>query len=114
MISEDTKEAAGDLIEVRALDIIQVMGKEEGIKVYELLGRKGEVDPQKMEVARTYEKGLELHWQREWDRAIEQFKKALEIDPEEGPSQVLIARCEEYGENPPGPEWEGVYTMKTK
>lgn len=114
MISEDTMKAAGDAIEVRELDVIKVMGKAQGVKVYELLGKRGEVDPRKLEVARIFEKGLALHWQRYWAQAVEQFQKALALDPNDGPSRVFISRCEEYSDTPPPSGWDGVYEMKTK
>jgi len=46
--------------------------------------------------------------------ARDMFAKALQIDAEDGPSKVYLDRCEEYVENPPPDDWDGVYTMKTK
>jgi adenylate cyclase len=114
MISEDTRNEAGDVIEVRELDAIRVKGKEQPVKVFELLGKKGEVDPKKREAAKLFEKGLAMYRQRYWSQAVEQFKKALELVPNDGPSLVFLDRCEEYSENPPGSGWDGVYTMTSK
>ena len=61
-----------------------------------------------------YNKGLELYKCQKWDEAIEQFKKALEIIPDDGPSKLYIERCEGYKKNPPGSDWDGVCTFTTK
>ncbi|HUT53900.1 MAG TPA: CHASE2 domain-containing protein [bacterium] len=114
MISEDTRDEAGDVIEVRELDAIRVKGKEQPVKVFEVLGKKGEVDPKKREAAKLFEKGLEMYRQRYWSQAVEQFKQALELAPNDGPSLTFMDRCEEYSENPPGSGWDGVYTMTSK
>ncbi len=114
MIGEDTKKAAGDVVEYRELDMIRVKGKKKPVTVYEILGKTGEVDQKKLEVARIFEKGLEQYRQRYWMEARALFEKALELDPSDGPSIVFLARCEEYSDNPPSSGWDGVYTMTTK
>lgn len=50
----------------------------------------------------------------EFKEAVECFDKALELDPEDGPSQVYLQRCRHYIENPPEPDWDGVFIMQTK
>ncbi len=114
MISEYTREEAGDVIEARELDSLRVVGKTEPVRVYEILGAKGEVDEKKKKVAELFEKGRELYLNRDFEAARAVFRQALEVDPSDGPSLVYEARCEDYGENPPGPEWDGVYTMTKK
>jgi hypothetical protein len=42
------------------------------------------------------------------------FEQALALDPKDGPSDEYLKRCNEFIEVPPGPEWDGVYTMKNK
>lgn len=69
---------------------------------------------EKQEVLRYYNLGLEAYRQRRWDEAIEAFKKSLEIDPEDGPSQLYLQRSFDLKENPPGDDWDGVFTMTTK
>lgn len=117
MISENTFREAKDFIIVRQLDIIRVMGKTEGVKVYELLGRKdgnSSIFMKDKELLKHYNKGIELYFKKEWDKAQQCFKKALEIDPKDGPSEVYYKRCAEYIVNPPPDDWDGVYVMTTK
>ena len=42
------------------------------------------------------------------------FSAALEIEPEDGPSQVFLKRCAELAEDPPEADWDGVFVMKHK
>jgi adenylate cyclase len=69
---------------------------------------------EKQEVLRYYNLGLEAYRQRKWDEAIEAFKKCLEVDPKDGPSQLYLQRSEDLKENPPAENWDGVFTMTTK
>jgi len=114
MISEYTYAAAKDHIEVRELDSLRVVGKTEPVRVYELLARKGQLEPQKQQLVSIYNEGLVAYRAREWDISIEKFSKALQLDPYDGPSKAYRSRCEDFKLEPPGPEWDGVYTLKSK
>ncbi len=114
MISGATYELAKDYIEVRELDKIRVVGKKEPVAVYELLDRKGELDATLKQLVEVYNNGLEHYKNLQWDEAIEQFKKCLEIVPDDGPAVTYIERCEAYKENPPDDDWDGVYTLTSK
>lgn len=61
-----------------------------------------------------YKEGLECYRKRDFSTALNYFQKCLEIDPEDGPSKVYAERCKEYIKNPPSPDWDGVFDMKTK
>ena len=114
MISEKTYELAKDHIEARELDVIQVVGKEEPVKVYELIDRKGQILEAKREVLKHYEEGLKMYRKRDWQKAIDMFQEALNKDPLDGPSLTYIERCRSYEQNPPPENWDGVYVLTTK
>jgi len=114
MISENTYNQAREVIEVRELDIIRVVGKTEPTKVYELLGRKGSLPDYMHEMLAKYNEGLELWRQWEWKAARTAFKSALKIVENDGPSQTYIQRCTEFMESPPPRSWDGVYKLTTK
>ncbi|MBU1076317.1 MAG: tetratricopeptide repeat protein [Spirochaetes bacterium] len=61
-----------------------------------------------------YNKGLTLYRERKFKDALQSFKKALEVRPEDGPSKVYIERCEVLIKDPPPANWDGVFTMTTK
>ena len=68
----------------------------------------------KSEVLRLFADGLELYRRQDFSEARHCFEKALELDPNDGPSRTFFTRCLEYMEDPPGEGWDGVYEMKTK
>ncbi|MCX7680290.1 MAG: tetratricopeptide repeat protein [Spirochaetes bacterium] len=69
---------------------------------------------EKEEVLKYYNMGLAAYKQKRWDEAIRYFELALQIDPNDGPSEVYLERSKNYKKNPPPPDWDGVYTMTTK
>ncbi len=62
----------------------------------------------------NYNEGLRLYRERKFEEALKYFKKALEVKPDDGPSQLYVDRCEMLIKNPPPPDWDGVFTMTTK
>ena len=66
------------------------------------------------EVLKYYNEGLKLYKERRWEEALENFQKALEIKPDDGPSKLYVERCKHFMENPPPEDWDGVFTMTTK
>lgn len=115
MISEFTYEKVKGLFPVRELDLLRVVGKEQPVRVYELLGlSEADVSDKKKKAVEIYLKGLAEYRAKKWDAAIELFKQALEVDPDDGPSRTYIDRCEDFKVLPPPENWDGVFVMKTK
>ncbi len=114
MISETTYEGAEESIVARELDAINVMGKAIPVKIYELIGYKDEVSETMMQTILFYEKGLSAYRHCRWSSAVDYFKQALEMTPDDPPSRVMIGRCQEYQANPPDACWNGAYIMRTK
>ncbi len=113
-IGESTREAARDHIETRLLDKLIVMGKTRAVHIYELVGRKGEVDPRHLDAVRLYEEALALHWKREWARAFDTLGRALDLIPTDRPSLALLSRIRAYIATPPPDDWQGEYRRLTK
>lgn len=114
MISQGTYSMVRDFVEVRELDIIRVKGKSRPVDVFELMARKGELTDVQKGVLEHYTKGIVFYRMQEWEKGIEAFNKALEIDENDGPSKLYLSRCQFFRDNPPGQEWDGVYTFTTK
>jgi adenylate cyclase len=115
MCSEATRLMVGDEIVTRELDIIRVKGKTEGVKIHEVLARAGEgLGDVRSRVVETYLLGLDAYKNRKWAEGIERFRETLAIDPSDGPSALYLQRCEEFLEHPPGDDWDGIFTMRTK
>jgi len=112
IISEDIFKSVKDNIEARELDIIRVKGRVEPVKIYELIDKKGEIDSKKTEILKIFQDGLSKYRERNWEDALNDFKKALELDKNDGPSKVYVQRCEKFIKNPPPDNWDGVFGME--
>jgi hypothetical protein len=68
----------------------------------------------KKKVLELFIEGRKNYKLMKFDAAKDFFAKALQVDPEDGPSKVYFARCKHYLQNPPPEDWDGVFVMKTK
>ncbi|MEJ2055767.1 MAG: hypothetical protein P8X42_17770, partial [Calditrichaceae bacterium] len=83
--------------------------------VHELLGIKEDGTSQDMlEIIELFKSGFEKYLAQNWDEAIGYFEKVLSVNKNDGPAKRYIQRCRLFKENPPGPEWDGVYTLTRK
>lgn len=114
MISENTYKLAKDSLDVRELDTIRVVGKNEPIVVYDLLDRKNETEGKMADMVEIYLKGLDLYKQKDFKSAITVFESAIKLFPQDGPSLTYIARCNTFLKNPPSDDWDGVFTHTEK
>jgi adenylate cyclase len=118
IVSEFTqKRIAQDFI-TREVDWVRVKGKAQPVRIFELMGTKasGPLAPegQLLALLPEFEKGFRLYHERKFDEAVVAFTAALNTKPDDECSQLYIERCTEYLAEPPGNDWDGVYTMKTK
>ena len=114
MISEATYKDARNAIEVRQIDLLGVVGRQKPVKVFEVMAEKGKLTPKKQEMVKHFNQGLEQYISRQFEAAIESFKKCLEIIPGDSLSEVYLQRCQTYLETPPPPDWDGVWRLTKK
>lgn len=114
VVSEAVQEKVkGDLL-CRELDLIRVKGKDRPIRIYELVDHRLKAAGARETKIRLFEEGLQSYRNQDWGSARKTFRSVLEIDPKDGPAQVFLTRIEELSECLLPPDWDGVYTMKTK
>jgi hypothetical protein len=58
LISEGTNRFAADLVETREIDQVLVVGKTEPQRIFELLGRKGEVAEERLKLRDAFDEAL--------------------------------------------------------
>jgi len=115
MIGVNTVSKAGDQIIARELDLLRVMGKNEPVRVFELVGMKDSGIPdKKKQILDIYREGYENYQAKNWQNAKNYFNQVLAIDRTDGPSKTFIKRCDQFIANPPAEDWDGVYTMLKK
>jgi adenylate cyclase len=115
MISEFTYSQVKGKVVVRELDLIQVKGKTEPVKVFELLGLANmQMTENEKQALELYHEGLKLYRERKWDEAIAYFNQAHQLDPKCHVAQIYAERAGLYQLNPPPDDWNGVFVMTTK
>ena len=118
-VGENIYETAKDKYMFRFLDFVRVKGKNVPVKVYELVSAKETADNNMVNLIKTFEDGLDQYYQQDWDKALALFKKAEDMEDHftsrnTTPSSIYIDRCMMFKNNPPGQDWDGVWTMTSK
>lgn len=113
IISEFTYQEIKDDFVCREIDWVRVKGKLLPVKIFELLA-EGQPDDKTDQMKKYYEDGYSLYREKRFEQAIVAFEKAVQVKEEDNPSSIYIERCQQFLDNPPPTDWDGVYVMKTK
>merc|ERR1712139_165320 len=116
LISSTTYAAleAGSFI-IRPIDFLKLRKHGEPELVYQVMERekRHRKEHQLWPAAALYADALENYREQEFHTAMELFEKAGDMiakisgHPDKA-SEVMIKRCQEYMDNPPPPDWDGV------
>jgi class 3 adenylate cyclase len=109
LVSKRTIAAAGAALEVREIDRVVVAGHTHSEIIFEILGRKGELTPQRFISRDKYMEGLAAYREQRWDEALRALKESLGAIPDDGPSMALFKRVESLKANPPSRDWDGAW-----
>ena len=104
------------MIEARELDIITVAGKTEPIRIYEAMGRAGELGPERDRAARPCSRKASTAYRENGTgmRRRNHFEGCLEQSLNDGPSRLLLERIEFLRSNAPPADWDGVWRFSEK
>lgn len=110
LIGENTARLVERSFLLREVDLVRVVGREQPVRIYELLAAAGTALPAaKEEALRAYVAGLEAYRQQHWGEALALFQLALSLWPADGPSRTMLERCQLYQKIPPPHDWDGVF-----
>lgn len=107
LVSEETVRAARGTVLTRELDLIRVKGRQNPVRVHELVSVAGDAPPA---YVRRFAEGL-IHYRA---RRFSEAREAFLASPEDAPSRVFAARCEAWLVQPPPEDWDGVFTLDSK
>jgi adenylate cyclase len=114
MISEFTLHEAGDGFVVRELGLIAVKGKQQPVRIYELLGLRETATLQLLQWSDEYDRAMELFYRKEWLAAHDLFAGFLQENSQDGPAVLYRDRCREFLEfSPLTDDWDVIH-MKEK
>lgn len=111
LLSEETARLVKPHLPMRRLDLVRVKGRAKGEFISELLVDTSDTQRQ---FASDYEAAWELYRNRNWDAAENSLLAILTNFGDDLMSQQLLQRVKEYQAHPPGPDWDGSYTLTEK
>ena len=114
IVSEMTFDRVREEFLGRQLDLVRVKGKDQPVKIYELMSLKATASPEQTALAGDFQRALLEYRGRKLDSAHQGFEAILGRFPLDGPAKLYLERCEALSKNPPPVDWDGVYIMTTK
>ena len=114
MASETTVAECTRTVEFRELDLVAVKGKEQAIRVFEVLGLTGELEPELIKARQGFAQALELYRQGRFPEAGAGFEAILTENPGDGPARTYRDRCRRLQEAPPPADWDTVFRPEGK
>jgi len=113
IVSETTRAAVPDYV-YRELDVVKVKGKDRPITIYEPIAPAIEVSDAEFDEVSLNEQALVNYRAQVWNEAESQFRELQQLSPERQLYKIYLERIAEFRLHPPGRDWDGVYTFKTK
>jgi adenylate cyclase len=102
LIGENTAKLVEKSFLLREIDLVRVVGREQAVRIYELLAAAGtSLLPRREKALRSYAAGLEAYRQQCWDEALWLFKESLALWPEDGPSRTMAETVPALSESLP-------------
>ncbi len=88
------------------------------VELFELLGVRGEGPDAATDAATAlchrWTEAIQSYRQRDWDRALRQFRSFAEAYPEDSVAPIYIARCMTFIATPPPANWDGAEHFSEK
>ncbi|QGN54790.1 adenylate/guanylate cyclase domain-containing protein [Novosphingobium sp. Gsoil 351] len=105
LIDEATAKAVTTDQPMREIDLIAVRGRKRPETVFEVLARST-ADPAGHA---AYAEGRAALAAGRWDDALAAFARAVELNPDDRPAQLMLARARALSAVPPPGDWDGVW-----
>ncbi|WP_456640228.1 CHASE2 domain-containing protein [Bradyrhizobium sp. USDA 10063] len=111
IVSDATVALAGSGFAWRELDEIRVKGRNQALKIFELMARSDELSEAQQAQMNAYADGL-VYWRnREFRRAADCFARAAGTDKS---AALFRDRAEQMARQQPGADWEPIRTLQEK
>jgi adenylate cyclase len=113
LVSESMVAAAPAFV-YREIDTVVVKGRTEGVKIYEPVGKQGEVGESVLGDIERFHKALDLYRRQRWEEAEAMLKALAYAAPDYKLYKLYLKRLSHFRENTPGPAWNGQWVFTTK
>ena len=108
LISDSTGQELGEHFVTRPIDRVSIPGRRDPVELLEVFG---DSKYQLSEGQKYFSKGIEAYREKDFAAACDFFGKGAEIDPL---CRVFLARCRTLMEDPPNPDWDGVWALERR
>jgi adenylate cyclase len=112
--SESTYQLVKEKIIGRALDIVAVKGKFQGVRIYEILGLRAKAGRKMVELEKISDEGLNAFIAEDMKVAKAAFRHILKLQEDDAAARALLKRIEEYEKMPDKKSWSAVLTLASK
>jgi adenylate cyclase len=113
IVGENTMQAVPDVL-FRELDRVRVKGKDQAVAIFQPLGLREEIDPARVAELHLFEQALINYRSQEWEMAGLQLVELQKMALDSKLYRTYLERIEFLRANPPGADWDGVFTFETK
>ncbi len=113
IVSETTKAEIPEFV-FRELDLVRVKGKNEPVAIFEPIGHKNDLEKAVTSELTDYKRALRNFRAQSWDKAELDFFNLTRANPNRLLYQVYLDRVAFYRSEPPGEDWDGVFTHTSK
>jgi adenylate cyclase len=100
MASEATATECGEAVAFRELDLVAVKGKEQPVRVFEVVARREDLSAETAARNQAFTAALELYRRGDLAGAEAGFSALLEKFPEDGPARTFLGRCRRFQDDP--------------
>ncbi|MBT4042247.1 MAG: adenylate/guanylate cyclase domain-containing protein [Rhodospirillaceae bacterium] len=116
VIGEETEAKVDNVFATLELDLIAVKGKAEAVRIHTILGREDMLQQQDfLALKKQHTAMLEAYRTQDWSKARGLIKDCRSADGSLGDLYDMYdERIEYFTENPPEPDWDGVFVATTK
>lgn len=114
LATEETVKGLPKEYVTRKLDRVAVKGKKDPVRLYEIVGFASALAPETSDRLDRFARALALYEADDFHGASYAFADILALYPNDGPSNVFWQRANLFMQNPPAPDWGGVWVMETK
>lgn len=113
IVSEYTQQNQPDFL-FREVDRVKVKGKAKGVNIFELLCTKQDASKELIDEIRSSEEALNYYYDQNWQQSRDLFTVLHQQHPSVKLYELYLKRIEQFMQNPPMGDWDGIYIHTSK
>jgi adenylate cyclase len=114
VVSDSTRQQAGEGFIWQELDKVKVKGKQEAVTIHTVLGPSADQTPALDAELELWQRCLQLYRQQEWAQTLDLLNNLQKCAPDKGLYPLYQQRVLDMQTRPPVPNWDGSTQFDTK